>query len=571
MGTVRRFEWSVPDVPHDTVADGARQQELTRFQDALDWAKTRLRVLRTKTETRLGPVEARIFDPQILMLDDPEVVEGTRLYVAEHRLSAARAFDWRMLELKERWARASHPPLMDRLNDLEDLKLRVLGRLLGLAGPWDLDLAEEGTVVVAPDLTPSFAAHLDPAKVVAVATDEGARTSHWAILARSLRLPVVAGLGSVCATAQDGQTMIVDGRVGRVVLNPDAADRERFERRRSALLATPRSAANASARTLTTLDRTPVVLRANLDLPAEADRAREHGAAGVGLLRTEFLVAGRASPPDEEEQYAAYRGAVEAFPGEAVIVRTFDLGGDKFPLFLRAPAERNPLLGRRGARVYRDEPELLATQIRALLRAAVHGDLRIMVPMVDTPDDLRFVRRHVEEAADRLRRAGKPFASAVKLGAAVETPAAALHAPELAAHADFLSIGTNDLVQYALAVDRNSRRLAPLLDPLHPAVPRLIATAARAGRSADIEVSACGEMAARPLGVVLLLGLGVPTLSVAWSSLPEVARLVRRLRIADARKAAAEAVAAPDSAAARRAVEACLAQARPDEPIRPQR
>lgn len=558
MGTVRRFDWRVPEVPHETVPVAARERELARFHDALDWARTRLETLKNDTEARLGPVEARIFDPQILMLDDPEVVEGTRRYVAEHRLSAARAFDWRMLELRERWARASQPTLLDRLNDLEDLKLRVLGRLLNLPGPWKLEQVEDGTVVVAPDLTPSFAARLNPAKVAAVATDEGARTSHWAILARSLRIPAVAGLGDVCSTARDGQTMIVDGRSGRVVLNPDASDRAQFERGRTMLAARPSRTPDGARRALTTLDHEPVVLRANLDLPAEADRAREHGAAGVGLFRTEFLAAGRAAPPDEEEQYAAYRAVVEAFPGQAVIVRTFDLGGDKFPLFLRAPGEKNPFLGRRGVRVYRDEPELLATQLRALLRAALHGDLRIMVPLVNAPDDIRFVRQHLDQAADHLRRAGVPFAPAVKLGAAVETPAAALLARELASSADFLSIGANDLVQYTLAVDRNSRRLARLFDPYHPAVARLISTVAKAARSADVEVSACGEMAARPLGVVLLLGLGVQALSVAWPSLPEVKRRVRGLRTSSARAAAARAMAAPTGPAARRALEACL-------------
>lgn len=562
MGVVRRFDWRVPEVPHQTVAADARESELARFQDALDWARTRLEALKNDTQARLGPVEARIFDPQILMLDDPEVVEGTRRYVAEHRLSAARAFDWRMLELKERWTRASQPTLLDRINDLEDLKLRVLGRLLDLPGPWDLDHVEAGTVAVAPDLTPSFAARMDPAKIVAVATDEGARTSHWAILARSLRIPAVAGLGDVCRAARDGQAMIVDGRSGRVVLNPEASERTRFERQRTELAARPRSAPDGTCRTLTTRDHEPVVLRANLDLPAEAVRAREHGAAGVGLFRTEFLAAGRAVAPDEAEQYAAYRLVVEAFPGQPVIVRTFDLGGDKFPIFLRTPGEKNPFLGRRGVRVYRDEPELLATQLRALLRAAVHGDLRIMIPLVSTPDDLRFVRQHVDEAADDLRRAGTPFAPAVKLGAAVETPSAALLARELATRADFFSIGTNDLVQYTLAVDRNSRRLAGLFDPLHPAVARLISMVSQAGRSAGIEVSACGEMAARPSGAALLLGLGVKVLSVAWPSLPEVERLIRRLRISDVRAAAAQAMVAPSGASARRALEACLAEAR---------
>ncbi|MDE2981031.1 MAG: phosphoenolpyruvate--protein phosphotransferase [Gemmatimonadota bacterium] len=556
-GTVRRIEWCIPEVAHTVVQAASVDRELGLFRAALTDARRQLEVLKRETEVRLGPVEARIFDPQILMLDDPDVVEGTERYVAENRLAAARAFHWRMLELKERWSQTDHPMVLDRLNDLADLKLRVLNRLLALPEPWDLGGAT-GVVVVARDLTPSFVATLDTDRVVALATDEGTRTSHWAILARSLQIPAVAGLNRVSSKARDGQVMVVDGRSGRVVIDPDEREAERFESRRSAILGWRREIAAIAREDAVTLDRTRVVLRANLDLPGEARQAREHGADGIGLFRTEFLVVGRNTAPGEEEQYRAYRHVAETFAGRPMLIRTFDLGGDKFPVFLRAPAEENPLLGRRGVRVLPDETTLFLTQLRAMLRATAHGDVRIMVPLVNTPEEITSVRSLLRTAADQLRREGLPFSEQVKLGAMIETPAAALQARQLAAHVDFLSIGTNDLVQYTLAVDRTSTRLAHLFDELHPAVLRQISMVADAGRQAGVEVNACGEMAARPLGALLLLGLGVEALSVAWPSLLEIKRLVRRCRMSAVRAAASAALHASASCDVRRRLDESL-------------
>lgn len=568
VGRARHVRWEVPQAPHEVVGPAGRDREMERFREALEWAKRRLLETKADTEARLGAVEARIFDPQILMLDDPQVVDGTRRYIAENRLTAARAFDWRMLELKERWARTSHPMVLDRLNDLEDLKLRVLGRLMRLPDPWDLGGAA-GVVVVAPDLTPSFAARLDPARVAAVVTEEGTRAAHWAILARALRIPAVAGLAGVCDKVRDGVEVVVDGRGGQVVASPGTAEKRRFERRRSALAGLGREIAALVRQESATLDGKRIVLRANLDLPGEAAAAREHGAEGVGLFRTEFLAVGRSTVPAEDEQYRAYRTAVEAFPDHPVVIRTFDLGGDKFPLFLRMPAEKNPFLGRRGVRICLDEPEIFATQLRALLRAGSHGDLRIMLPVVNTSGEVEAVRELLESAAARLRETGATFAPSVKLGIAVETPASALNAARLAPHVDFFSLGTNDLIQYTLAVDRNSARLSGLFDPFHPAVVHQISAVVHAARSAEIEVAACGEMAASPLGAVLLLGLGVPVLSVAWPSLPEIKKLVQGLRLSDAKEAALQVRSAPNRAAAESALTQVLMAAPEYRPFAP--
>ena len=342
-GRVRGVDWDVLEVPRVAAPAGGRGRELERFRRALGRAKRELEVVQRETASRLGPIEARIFDPQILMLDDPEVVEGTKRYISENRLTAARAFDWRMLELKDRWSRTSHPMVLDRLNDLEDLKVRILRRLLGLPDPWDLGSGNRGGMVaVAKDLTPSFVASLDPSRVVALATDEGTRTSHWAILARSLEIPAAVGLGDVSTRAADGQTIVVDGWSGRVVIEPDAREVDRFERRRAAIRGWRQETAAMAREEAVTLDRRGVTLRVNLDLPGEAARARALGAQGVGLFRTEFLVVGRSTVPCEDEQYRAYRAVAEAFPSHPVLIRTFDLGGTVSRVPSVTPRRDNP-------------------------------------------------------------------------------------------------------------------------------------------------------------------------------------------------------------------------------------
>ncbi len=552
-GRVRRVLWELPEVPAGTIAGRRnRARELKRFRKGVAWARRRLEALKEDARARLGEVEARIFDPQLLMLDDPEVVQGTELYIVENRLSAARAFQWRMLELRERWSRTGHPMVLDRLNDLQDLKLRLLTRLLALPAPRET-VTGSNAVIVARNLTPSLVVRLDPVRVAAIATEEGTRTSHWAILARSLRIPTVVGLAGLLERTRDRQAMIVDGASGRVVIEPGRARMERFERRRAEMRGWREEEAGPQGG-----EGLRVTLRANLDLPGDARRARGSGAAGVGLLRSEFLVAGRNRAPGEEEQYAAYREVAESFPGHPVLVRTFDLGGDKFPAFLRAPFEENPLLGRRGVRVCVDEPELFRVQLRALLRAALHGEIRVMIPMVNGAGEVGTVRQLLAEAGAALDRAGVARARKVAVGAMIETPAAALGAATLAAQTDFLSVGTNDLVQYTLAVDRTNTRLAHIYDSLHPAVLSLVARVVRAGRAAGIEVSVCGEMAGRPSGALALAGLGVEVLSVAWPALPEIRRLLRTRPAERIRQAAAAALAAEDAGGARRALAGVL-------------
>ncbi len=546
-GKVRLLTWEIPQIVHRRVEADLVEEEVARFQRAREETRHRLEELQAATATRLGSMEARIFDPQLLMLDDSEVVDRTVEYIRGYHLTAAQAFEWRILELQAMWTRTYHPMVLDRLNDLEDLHSRLLYRILDLQDPFDPPETDDPVILVAQNLTPSMAVQFDPQRIKGVATDKGTRTSHWVILARSLSLPSVVGLGNITALAKEGQDAILDGRIGRIILDPGDRERRIFRGREVQLRAWEEELHQIALLDAVTKDGQPVALRANLDLPWEADHAKNHGARGVGLFRTEFLVVGRASLPGEEEQYEGYRHVAETFPESAVIIRTFDLGGDKFPMFLHMPHEENPFLGWRAIRVCLDQPELFRPQLRAILRATAHGDVRMMLPLVNDVEEVLQVRALLKEEEDRLSAEGLPFNSGYKLGLLIETPAAALDAVELARHADFFSIGTNDLVQYTLAVDRTNTRLAGLFNPFHPAVVRQLHQVSRVARAAGIEVSVCGELAANPLGAFLLLGLDIHSLSVAWPSLPEIKKVIREFRIEDARKAAASALAAPTS------------------------
>lgn len=546
IGPAYVLRWEAPRVPHVTVPVEAVEAEIERFRNARQWAQQRIREIQAQTEQRLGYVEAQIFEPQIMMLDDVELIGGTEAYIRDNHLSAARAFELRMLEFQSEWSRSGHPMVMDRLNDLLDVQVRVIRHLLDITDPdFTLESAGERVIVVARELTPSVTVQLDATAILGIATDGGTRTSHSAILARSLNLPSVVSLGDLSSFIETGQSLILDGRAGRVIGEPTQHEIQVYRERDIKLREWEQELMLLAHLDAVTPDHQPVQLRANIDLPSEARSARDHGAQGIGLYRTEFFVVGRSTPPQEEEQYRCYREVAEVFPDQAIFIRTFDLGGDKFPLFLQMPAEENPFLGWRAIRVCLDMPEMFRAQLRALLRASAHGDVRIMLPLINDVDEVRRTRQLLEEEELALRRDGVPYNQGYKVGIMIETPAAALTSPELARYSDFFSIGTNDLVQYTLAVDRGNARLAPLYTPFHPSVLRLIQRTVQAGRDAGIEVSVCGELASNPLGVYLLLGMGITAMSVAPAALPEIKKVVRSVPAADAREVVAEAMHAP--------------------------
>ncbi|HUG39136.1 MAG TPA: phosphoenolpyruvate--protein phosphotransferase [Longimicrobiales bacterium] len=548
IGHARLLLWERPKVPHQTLAPEEVEPQIERFRQALEVTGRRIREIQVETAERLGRVEAQIFEPQLMMLQDADLVSDVEAYISENRISAARALELRVLEFQSQWRQTGHPMVLDRLNDLVDIETRMIRELLGIGDPEGaLHGIDRPMILIARDLTPSITVQLEPERVLGLATDAGTRTSHSAILARALGIPAVVGLGDLSTRVDSGDEMVLDGRAGRVIIHPTDQERRVYRERDIQVREWEQELVLLAHLDPITPDRQPVQLRANIDMPSEARTAREHGAAGIGLFRTEFLVVGRRALPEEETQYQAYREVAEAFPQHAVVIRSFDLGGDKVPLFLNMPAEENPMLGWRAIRLCLDMPELFRTHVRAMLRATVHGDVRIMLPLISDSWELKRSRKILEEEEDRLNADGIPFNPGYKLGVMIETPAAALLAPELARYADFFSIGSNDLTQYTLAVDRNNARLAARFTPFHPAVVELLRRTADAGRHAGLEVSVCGEMAANPLGVYLLLGLGITAFSVAPSSLPEIKKVIRSIPATDARECVEEALRAPDT------------------------
>jgi len=565
VGTVQLLRWEVPDVPHRIISDEAIPAEQQRFRNALDGAKERLRQIRARVESKVGKEEAAIFEVQLSILEDPDLTRGVQELIHQN-IAAEKAFDIWMIESRQRFARAASPMVRERVGDLTDVHIRVLSLLMDLPDHAPEDVQKlPNTILVTHDLTPSLTVQLDRKSIAAIATDAGTRTSHVAILARSLNLPAIVGLRTATQELHGGERAILDGMTGVLAINPTHDDIEAYrERARQQAVADEELQSLASLESITT-DGVRVTLRANVDLPEEAVLAASSGADGVGLMRTEFLVLGRATMPDEDEQYRAYKRVVEAFGGKPVVIRTFDIGGDKLPVG-GFPSEPNPFLGWRAIRMCLDQPDLFRTQLRALLRAAAHGDVRIMLPLVVTLDEVLAARTLLEEAARQLERRGFTVRRDVPLGVMIETPAAAVAADTFTRDGDvqFFSIGTNDLVQYTLAVDRGNANLSKRFTPLHPAVLRLIQRTVQVGESAGLEVAVCGEMASQPLMAFALIGLGVRQLSVSPRSVALVKRIVRGISVSLAEEAATAALAMPTAERARRELHSRLQTALPE-------
>ncbi|MBX9928150.1 MAG: phosphoenolpyruvate--protein phosphotransferase [Gemmatimonadaceae bacterium] len=555
-GPVHLLRWEVPEVSPRTIDEEMVEGEIARLHAALGIAQAKLRQVRDRAERNAGAEEAAIFDVQMEICSDPDLKSSIEHLIRQH-FAAEKAVDLVLLEWRQLFARSTNALMRERTSDLTDVQIRLLSVLLGLPDHDPVDLPKgANAIVVTHDLTPSLTVQLDRDAIAAIATDAGTRTSHVAILARSLGLPAVVGLLDAVTRLQAGDTVILDGTAGTLVVRPtshelaEAQQRQRREQRSRAALA------HFAQEAAVTADGVALTVRANVDLPDEAEHAAASGADGVGLMRTEFLVVGRATMPDEDEQVAAYVNVIEAFGGRPVVIRTFDVGGDKLPMG-GFPHEANPFLGWRAIRMCLDEPEMFKTQLRALLRAALTGDVRIMLPLVVSVDEVRAARRLMDEAKQELTARGIAFRHDVPLGVMVETPAAALSVEALAPECAFFSIGTNDLVQYTLAVDRGNARLATRFTPLHPAVLGLIARTQAEGAKHGLEVCVCGEMASEPLMAFALIGLGIRQLSVSPIAIASVKRIITGI---DASGAASAARAALAAGTAERA-EALLAEA----------
>lgn len=545
MGPTVTVRWALPEVPHRVVARSQVEKEVRRLRAALKDVRGQLNELRARAEDRAGVDEARIFDAQLLMLEDREFIGGIAELIRENHLTAEKAFEFKTLEVRDLWTAAGNPLLKERLADLTGVAIRVIQHLMHKRGASDMwESLAEPSILVARELSPGLTVQLDRDQIVGLISEEGTRTSHAAILAHSIGIPAIFGLRGAVARIPSGTKAILDGTRGTVLLDPTPAEIEEAERtdtRRRELAARLEEAVTQPS---VTVDRVHIALRGNVDLPDEVEAAKAHGAEGVGLLRTEFLITGHSTLPSEDDQTEYYRLVGETFAGHPVVIRTYDLGGDKFPAPFRTAPEANPFLGWRAIRVCLDEPEMFRTQIRAILRAAVSANLHMMIPLVTRLDEVERSRELMNEEAARLEKEGIAAAKTVPLGVMVETPAAAVLADRLAEISDFLSVGTNDLTQYTLVVDRGNARLADRFTPHDPSVLRLLKLVAEAAKSAGKPASVCGEMASEPLSAFLLLGLGYETLSVAPPALPFIKWLIRQVTTAQARAAADAALAA---------------------------
>jgi phosphotransferase system enzyme I (PtsI) len=524
-------------VPHRTLDDGEIEPELDRLAAALDGARRDLVALRDRTARELGDEPAKIFEFHIGLLGDRSLVEPIRRRVREKRENAEAAVAEQFKLLAAQFRSMGNEVFRQKANDVIDLDRRVLNALMG-ADESRLSRLSEPAIIVAHELTPSQTAGIQRDKVLGVAIDLGGRTSHTSIVARALEIPAVVGCQRLSTMVEDGDLVIIDGDTGTVVVKPDEGTVARYRLDQERLGEFRRSLRGLRGQPCETKDGTRIRLLGNIEFPHESDSVLVHGGDGVGLYRTEFLFLTGKHEPTEEDHFEAYRSALARLEGRPLTIRTLDLGADKYTQQRAAEPERNPFLGLRSIRYCLQNPDLFKTQLRAILRASVHGPVKVMFPLVSNVMELRQAKMILRDVAEELEEDGIPYRPHLPVGMMVEVPSAALMARTFASEVEFFSIGTNDLIQYTLAVDRGNERVAPLYTAANPAVLQLIKGTLRAGRRAGIEVSICGEMAGEALYTRLLVGLGFRTLSLVPSQIPLVKRIVRSADLEDCERLA---------------------------------
>lgn len=518
--------------------------EVRKLRQAIDEVVEDRRALQERTKTTLGASQSQIFESHVMLLQDEELFKRTVNRIRDERRNAEYSFYVAMQEAIDLIAQLETDDyLRERASDLEDIRAAVLHSMAGDTD--DDDPASHLTgpsIVVAHSLTPSDTARLPSDRVFGFVTDTGGPTSHASILARSMGIPAIVGCPRASASVSPGEMVILDGYSGRIYVAPDELLQEQVRRWKERLAERSELLDSLSVLPAETADGYRVDLELNIELADEIDRAARCSADGVGLFRTEFLFLQRLDWPSEEEQYGVYSRLAEAFGDRPVTIRTMDIGGDKLSRRLHVTPENNPFLGWRAIRISLAQPEIFRTQLRAILRASAHGNVQLMFPLVTSADELRQAKEHLAEARAELDRLGEPYDPDMAVGIMIETPAAVMIADSLAPEADFFSIGTNDLVQYTLAVDRDNEHVASLFDTSHPAVIRLIERTIEAGHKAGIKVFVCGEMAHEPVATMLLVGLGIDGLSMAPGGVPESKQLIRQFSLADAQQVAREAL-----------------------------
>jgi phosphotransferase system enzyme I (PtsI) len=533
IGAAHLFRQEAGVVPQRPIQREQVEAEYARFREALGMSREQIGAVRERVAREIGEEQAKIFDFQIHIINDSHLAGEVKEGLARRLLNVEVVFTEAIERYIEVLTDIDDELFRERRTDIRDVRDRILTNL-AQRRPRGMGELPFTSVIVAHDIAPSDAAMMERGKVLAFATDLGGRTSHTAIMAASMGIPAVVGLHDMSLKVQDGDQLIIDGNRGIVVVSPAEETIQRYNREIFRLKAFEEELVEIREQPAVTTDGHRVVLSANIEVPEEIESVRSNGAEGVGLYRTEFLYMSRDELPTEQEQYEAYKAILEGLKPDPVIIRTFDLGGDKFVSHLDIPFELNPFLGWRAIRFCLERVDIFKTQLRAILRASVYGNLKLMYPMISSVDEVISANAILDEAKEELLREGVPFTESFEIGAMIEVPSAAITADIIADEVDFFSIGTNDLIQYTLAVERTNDRIAHLYKPCHPGVLRLIKMTIDAAHAHDLWVGMCGEMAADPSIAMLLVGMGIDELSTSTIAVPKIKKVIRSISYAEA-------------------------------------
>jgi len=501
------------------------EKEKERFKNALISTKEQLERIKDKAQKEVGAEKAAVFDSHIMLLDDPEFAGAVEMNIESNKVNSEKALQEVIDMYSSIFAAMEDEYMRERGADIKDVGKRIMLNLMGKSSNSMNDL-DKDTIIVAQDLTPSDTAQLDKEKVIAFLTNIGGRTSHSAIMARTLEIPAIVGMKDITESVKNDDVVIVDGTEGVVIINPDKETIEEYEKSKESFLREKEELKKLINVETVTKAGKRVEVCGNIGKPQDVHQVLENGGEGVGLFRTEFLYMDRDNMPSEDEQFESYKYAVEKMEGKPVVIRTLDIGGDKKLPYLEMPEEMNPFLGYRAIRLCLDRKELFKVQLRALLRASAFGNLKIMFPMISSLSEFKAAKELLKECMNELKAEGKEFNENLETGIMVEIPAAAICADELAKHVDFFSIGTNDLIQYTLAADRMNEKISYLYDPMHPAVLRLIKMTIDAAHKEGKWCGMCGEMAGDENAIATLVEYGLDEYSMSASSILTAKKII---------------------------------------------